>query len=439
MLEFADELTGFFSQPQDDPVIKEKDRRMSSEKVTFPGSAGTPLAGRLDLPDTQPQAFALFAHCFTCTKDVLAASRIARALTAHGIAVLRFDFTGLGGSDGDFANTNFTSNIADLIGAADYLRDHHAAPTILIGHSLGGAAVLAAAEHVPEARAVATIAAPAGIEHLLHLLSGSRREIEEAGEAEICLADRPFRIRKQLLDDITDQPQSDRISRLGAALLVMHSPTDQTVGIDNARLIFDAARHPKSFVSLDGADHLLTRAADARFAASVLASWASRYLDDDVHSVSSAAQFEDVEPGVVVVTENGRGPYGQRITAGPHVLSADEPAPVGHDTGPAPYDLVLAGLGACTSMTLRMYAARKKWPLESVTVTLRHSRMHAQDCEECETETGQLDRIDRTIELKGALDHEQRQQLLKIADRCPVHRTLHAEVAVRTTLASHDT
>ena len=418
---------------------------MRSEKVTFPGAGGTPLAGRLDLPDRQPRAFALFAHCFTCSKDVLAASRIANALTGFGIAVLRFDFTGLGGSGGDFANTDFTSNIADLVNAGDYLRKTHAAPTILVGHSLGGAAVLAAAEHIPEVRAVATIGAPADTEHLLHLLAESRHEIEAAGEAEICLAARPFKIRRQFLQDISHQPQADRIRRLNAALLVMHSPTDETVGIDNARSIYDAARHPKSFVSLDGADHLLVRAADARFAASMLATWASRYLDEDAppsSAPSSTSSESSVTPGVeqgqVVVTENGQGPYGQRITAGRHLLSADEPTPVGHDTGPSPYDLLLAGLGACTSMTLRMYAKRKQWPLERVRVSLRHSRIHATDCENCETQTGQLDRVERTIRLTGDLDDEQRQRLLEIADRCPVHRTLHSEVDVSTTLASDD-
>lgn len=414
---------------------------MRSEKVTFPGSGGTPLAGRLDQPDGQPQAFALFAHCFTCSKDVLAASRIANALTDFGIAVLRFDFTGLGGSGGDFANTNFTSNVADLVNAVGYLRDTHTAPTILVGHSLGGAAVLAAAQHIPEVRAVATIGAPADTDHLMQLLAESRHEIEETGEAEVCLAARTFRIRRQFLEDISHQPQTDTISRLGAALLVMHSPIDETVGVDNARSIFDAARHPKSFVSLDGADHLLTRAADARFAASVLAAWASRYLDEEVTGSPDAAApaAVDAEQGLVVVSENGRGPYGQLITAGGHLLNADEPTPVGHDTGPSPYDLLLAGLGACTSMTLRMYATRKGWPLESVSVSLRHSRIHAADCAECETRAGQLDRVERTVRLTGDLDDEQRQRLLEIADQCPVHRTLHSEVDVRTTLASNNT
>ena len=413
----------------------------TSTRIEFPGSGGAQLAGRLDLPETSPRAYALFAHCFTCTKDVLAASRIAQALTGFGIAVLRFDFTGLGGSGGDFANTDFTSNVGDLISAADYLRRHHQAPTILIGHSLGGAAVLAAAEHVPETRAVATIGAPAGTEHLLHLLAESAVEIEREGEAEVCLASRPFRIRKEFLDDVTSQPQAERIRRLGVPLLVMHSPNDETVGVENARTIFDAARHPKSFVSLDGADHLLTRPDDARFAASVLAAWASRYLDDDAVTPAqpTSSTALESEEGLVVVSESGRGPYGQRITAGGHVLSADEPAPVGHDTGPSPYDLLLAGLGACTSMTLRMYAARKGWPLENVSVSLRHSRIHAEDCADCATQSGRLDRIERVIDLTGDLDAEQRLRLLEIADRCPVHRTLHSEVDVRTTMAADDT
>ena len=408
---------------------------MSSEKIEFTGSGGGQLAGRLELPEGAPRAYALFAHCFTCTKDVLAASRISQALTGFGIAVLRFDFTGLGGSDGDFANTNFSSNVEDLVAAADHLRITHRAPVILIGHSLGGAAVLAAVEQIPETRAVATIGAPAGTDHLLHLIADSREEIEEKGEAEVCLAARPFRIRKQFLDDVTSQPQAERIRRLRTPLLVMHSPSDETVGIDNAREIFDVARHPKSFIALDGADHLLSSAVDARFAAGVLAAWASRYLDPS-EADAPAAKAAANDAGVVVVTENGRGPYGQDVTVGAHALLADEPEPVGRNTGPSPYDLLLASLGSCTSMTLRMYADRKKWPLEKVTVSLSHERIHARDCEDCETESGHLDRIDRTIELTGELDAEQRQRLLEIADRCPVHRTLHAEVDVRTTMAA---
>ncbi len=410
---------------------------MPTERVEFPGSNGATLAGRLDRPEGRPHAYALFAHCFTCSKDVLAASRIARELTGHGIAVLRFDFAGLGGSGGDFAHTNFSSNIEDLVHAAGYLREHHVAPTILIGHSLGGAAVIAATELLPDVRAVITIGAPAGTEHLMHLLAESRSEIERAGEAEVCLASRTFRIQKQFLDDITDQPQEQRVRDLDAALLVMHAPGDETVGIENARQIYDAARHPKSFVSLDGADHLLTRETDARFAAAMLATWASRYLDEpesgEAPATAPAASAGPAADGTVVVAENRRGRFGQDVTVGRHTLLADEPAPIGEDTGPSPYDLVLAGLGACTSMTLRMYADRKKWPLDGVTVSLRHSRIHAEDCEHCETETGHLDRVERSIELVGDLDEEQRGRLLEIADRCPVHRTLHGEVDVVTT------
>ncbi len=404
---------------------------LPNERVEFPGSSGSPLAGRLDLPAGAPRAFALLAHCFTCSKDVVAAARVAAALTAYGIGVLRFDFTGLGGSGGDFANTNFSSNVDDLVAAAGFLSEHHGAPSILIGHSLGGAAVLAAAERLPETRAVITIGAPADTDHLLHLLADDKQEILEHGEAEVSLASRTFRIQRQFLDDIQSQPQAERIANLDAALLVMHSPVDEIVGVDNAREIFEAARHPKSFVSLDGADHLLTRPRDAQYAASVIAAWATRYLDDE-----DAPRHEEVPAeGQVLVADNGVGKYGQRVAVGRHELTADEPAPLGEDSGPSPYDYVLAALGTCTSMTLRMYADRKEWPLQHVTVKLRHSRIHAEDCASCETETGQLDRVERTIELTGDLDDEQRERLLEIADKCPVHRTLHSEVSVITKLA----
>jgi len=405
-----------------------------SERLEFPGSQGSPLAARLDLPESTPRAYALFAHCFTCSKDVFAAARISRALTDFGIAVLRFDFTGLGQSGGDFANTNFSSNIEDLVHAADFLRDNHVAPSLLIGHSLGGAAVLAVANRIPEVRAVATIGAPADPDHLAHLLRESRAEIESCGEAEVQLAGRTFRIRRQFLDDIAAQPQAERIRSLGAALLVMHSPVDATVDAENARRIYDAARHPKSFVALDGADHLLTKPSDAAFAAGMLATWASRYAFDPIPEATAPARAADPAEGLVVVSENGTGTLAQNVTIGRHRLTADEPEPIGTDTGPSPYDFLLAGLGACTSMTVRMYAARKKWPLEKVTVTLRHSRIHAQDCADCETETGQVDRIERVIRFDGDLDADQRQKLREIADKCPVHRTLHSEIIIDTSV-----
>ena len=401
---------------------------MTTSAVHFPGAHGSRLAARLDRPDGTPRAFALFAHCFTCSKDTLAAARISAALAASGFAVLRFDFTGLGGSEGEFANTNFSSNIADLVAAADWLRAEHAAPQLLIGHSLGGAAVLAAAAKIPESVAVATIGAPSDPAHAARLLAPARAEIEAAGEAEVELAGRRFRVRKQFLDDIAAQPQREAIAGLRRALLVFHSPADTTVEISNAAEIFMAAKHPKSFVSLDRADHLLTRQEDAAYVATVLAAWASRYLPHQ-----PAAEKAAGTPGVVRVTETGSGKFAQEILVGPHRLIADEPAAVGgNDLGPSPYDLLLAGLGACTAMTLRMYADHKKLPLEKVSVELQHSKIHATDCADCETKEGKIDRIERVVDIRGPLDDEQRKRLLEIADKCPVHRTLHSEVLIET-------
>ncbi len=405
---------------------------ISSEKLTFTGADGVELAARLDLPTGPPLAYALFAHCFTCTKDIFAAARIATGLAEQGIAVLRFDFTGLGHSEGEFANTNFSSNVADLVCAADYLRESRAAPKVLIGHSLGGAAVLAAAPRVPEALAVATIGAPGDPAHVRHLFQAARPEIEAKGEAEVLLAGRPFRIRKQFLEDIEKHKLAATLAGLRKALLVFHAPRDATVGIENAGEIFTAAKHPKSFVSLDDADHLLSRREDAVYVATVLAAWATRYLGR-----AEAPEAPRAAPGTVVVREAGEGRFAQHIAAGKHMLRADEPEDFGgNDSGPGPYDLLLAGLGACTSMTLRMYAARKQWPLDRVTVTLHHEKIHAEDCADCETKEGRIDRIERSLILEGTLDAGQRTKLLEIADKCPVHKTLESEVAIETELAS---
>ncbi|MEE8433463.1 MAG: alpha/beta fold hydrolase [bacterium] len=336
---------------------------IQSKKIEFPNASGEMLAARLDRPAARPRAYALFAHCFTCSKDVLAAARISAGLAGEGIAVLRFDFTGLGGSGGDFANTNFSSNVDDLVAAAGWLAAQHEAPKLLIGHSLGGAAVLAAAGRISQAAAVATIGAPCDPEHVAHLLKDKEADIRQHGEAEVVLAGKTFRITRQFLEDIAQQPMIEAIGKLRKALLVMHSPTDQVVGIENAGRIFGAAKHPKSFISLDGADHLLTRRADSAYAASVLSAWASRYIRQDVGTIQQGPSVA-AEPGTVVVTENGDGPFAQSINAAGHPLRADEPESIGgHDTGPGPYDLLLSALGACTAMTLRMYASRKGWPL----------------------------------------------------------------------------
>ena len=398
--------------------------------IHFPGADGAMLAARLDLPAQAPRAYALFAHCFTCSKESLAATRISAALTQHGIGVLRFDFTGLGGSAGDFSNTNFSSNVADLIAAANWLTAHHGAPKILIGHSLGGAAVLAAAGKIAGAVAVATIGAPYGPAHVARLLGAATAEIESAGEAEVLLAGRAFRIKKQFLEDISSQNTTAHIAALGTALLIMHSPRDTTVSIDNAAQIFMAAKHPKSFVSLDTADHLLTGREDAIYVAAVLAAWAGRYLGAVPDVAESAANH-----GMVSVSETREGKFTQSIQIGAHQLRADEPVTMGGgDSGPSPYDLLLAGLGACTSMTLRLYAEQKQWPLERVTVHLRHEKVHATDCADCETKEGKIDRIEREIKIDGALDDAQRARLLEIANKCPVHKTLHSEVWIPTRL-----
>ncbi|MFQ5985715.1 MAG: alpha/beta fold hydrolase, partial [Alphaproteobacteria bacterium] len=405
---------------------------------TFPGARGANLAARLDLPEGTPAAYALFAHCFTCSKDILAASRISAALVERGIAVLRFDFTGLGSSEGEFASTDFSSNVDDVAAAADVLRDRFVAPKILVGHSLGGTAVLAAAGRVPDAVAVATVNAPYDPAHVRHLLADAVPEIEAVGEAEVVVAGRAFRIRKQFLDDIGEQNMRRAVAGLGKALIVFHAPRDRTVSVDNARLIFEAARHPKSFVSLDDADHLLTRKADAAYVGAVLAAWAGRYIDSEGATADASSPRPEPEavPGAVVVAETGEGRFAQTIAADGHVLRADEPAAYGGtDTGPSPYDLVLAGLGACTSITVRMYADQKKWPLERVEVRLRHDRIHAEDCETCETREGKIDRIERELELTGPLQPEQRERLLEIAEKCPVHRTLESEKLIVTRLA----
>ena len=402
---------------------------MPAEKFDFPNAEGHTLAALLDRPDGPVRAVALFAHCFTCGKDNKAARRIAEGLKLHGIAVLRFDFTGLGASEGEFANTTFSSNVDDLVAAADRLRQTLAAPAILVGHSLGGAAVLAAAHRISEARAVVTIGAPADPAHVTGLLKDQVATIALEGEAEVTLGGRQFRVRRAFLDDIAEQMLTARIANLHKALLVFHAPTDDTVGIDNASHIFLAAKHPKSFISLAGADHLISRPGDAAYVANVIAAWAERYLD----MTADDQPTDDTESGAVVVRETRRGKFQQEVIVGRHRLLADEPESVGGmDSGPGPYDLLLAGLGACTSMTLRLYAERKQLPLEQTTVRLSHNKIHAADCAHCETTEGMVDHIERAITLDGELDAEQRARLIEIADKCPVHRTLESEIDIHT-------
>ena len=400
-----------------------------SRKVESPGATGAMLAARLDLP-AEPRAFALFAHCFTCGKDIFAASRIAEGLAARDIAVLRFDFTGIGSSEGEFANTNFSSNVGDLVAAADYLRQNHGPPAMLIGHSLGGAAALAAAPHVPDATAVVTIGAPASAAHVTHNFAANLADMVAKGTAEVTLAGRTFTITKQFLDDLTGQNFLDDLAEMRKALLVCHAPQDEYVGIENASAIFTAARHPKSFLSLDTADHLLRRRSDGIYVADVIATWASRYL-------AVGEQRPALPDGVVEVSETRGGHLVQRIRAGRHLLVADEPVAVGgEDAGPGPYDYLLAALGACTSMTMRLYAERKGISADRFSIRLSHRRIHAEDCTDCDTKDGDIGEITRDITIAGDVTGAERARLMEIADRCPVHQTLSHEIKIRSSLVS---
>lgn len=397
--------------------------------VRFRGSNGTDLVGTLDLPDGAPRAVALFAHCFTCDRTSRAASRVGRTLAEAGFAVLRFDFTGLGDSDGSFAETTFTTNLEDLRAAARWLGGELEPPRLLVGHSLGGAAVLAIAGELDSVDAVAVIGAPSTPAHVSRLLDDA--EPEPDGHLAVTIGRRSLHINPGLARDLAAQPQLDRIATLGKPLLVLHAPADAVVGVEEARTIFETARHPKSFVALDGADHLLLRGEDADFAGRMIATSSGRY----VRGGEADRATTSAVPGAVVVDElDGADGYAHVATAGPHTWLVDEPHEVGGgDTGPGPYDVLLSALGACTSMTMRMYARRKGWEYGRARVTLRHGRVHASDCETCETTSGHVDRIERHIALDPALPEEQRDALLAIADRCPVHRTLLGEVEILTT------
>jgi uncharacterized OsmC-like protein/alpha-beta hydrolase superfamily lysophospholipase len=408
---------------------------MGKIKLEFENEAGETLAGLLETPpeNVVTGRYAIFAHCFTCGKDIAAASRISRSLSARGIAVLRFDFTGLGNSDGDFANSNFSSNVQDLLAAAAKLTADYQAPQLLIGHSLGGAAVLSAAQQIDSIKAVATIGSPATASHVEHLFQAGVDLIEKQGEAKVKIGGRQFSIKKQMLDDIDRYNSTAGIKNLNAALIVFHSPVDSIVSIDQAAEIYQAAKHPKSFISLDDADHLLSKASDANYVGATLAAWASRYLEiEDFNDASSLAEQPALAAGEVLVTELDKK-FLRAMFSDSHRLLADEPEKYGgSNLGPSPYDLLLMSLGACTSMTLRMYASRKKLALDDIEIKLVHQRVHAEDCVDC---NDKIERITRSISLKGDLSEEQKQRLMEIADKCPVHRTLESDPQIVTELA----
>ena len=404
---------------------------MSLSKVSFINSEGQKLSGRLELPaDQHPHNFALFAHCFTCNKNLSAVRNISRGLTSQGFGVLRFDFTGLGESEGDFEDTNFSGNVEDLVAAANFLKEEYQAPTVLIGHSLGGAAAIFAASELDSIKAVVTVGAPSNPKHVTHLLKSNLEEIEANGKAVVNLSGRDFTIKKQFIDDLQTKSLPEVAKNLNKALLVMHSPQDLTVEIKNAEEIYIAAKHPKSFVSLDGADHLLMRKEDSVYVGKVIAGWASRYVDiPETPKINSQHQ-------VVASLDDSEG-YTTQMKVGNHYMVADEPESVGgKDFGPSPYELVSAGLSACTAMTIKMYVARKGWKLENVEVHTSYGKTHAIDCENCEDPNAIIDTFEREIKLEGELDEKQIKRILQIADKCPVHKTLHSETQVITKLIS---
>lgn len=400
---------------------------MNLQKVTFSNKNGDTLVGRLALPANQePHNFVLFAHCFTCNKNFPAIRNISRALTTEGFGVLRFDFTGLGESEGEFADTNFSGNVGDLVEAANYLKENYSSPTLIIGHSLGGAAAILASEEISSIKAIATIGAPSDPKHVTHIFKDKLETIENTGVAEVNVGGRSFTVKNQFLNDLRSQSLEERIKNNRKALLILHSPQDTVVGINNSKEIYIAAHHPKSFVSLDGADHLLSNVEDGKYTGNLIAAWAKRYLDlpkstplDTKHQVVASLDKEDG--------------FTTEMKIGNHYFTADEPISFGgNDFGPSPYEFVSAGLSACTAMTIQMYTKRKKWPLENVQVHTSYKKVHAEDCENCESSNSKIDTFEREIKLVGTLAAPQIAKILEIADKCPVHRTLENKIHINT-------
>lgn len=399
----------------------------TSEVCGFNSERGHPLSAQVDRPDGPILGAVLFAHCFTCSKDLRVERQISQALAAQGFAVLSFDFTGLGRSGGDFVEATFSSDVSDIRAAAAHLADTVAPATVLVGHSLGGAAVLSAAPDIPSVRAVATIGTPADPRHVLHAIEGDLDAIRRHGHASARIGGRTFTVGRSLLEDLPTADIKSRLRRFGGATLIMHAPRDQVVGIENAETLYRSARHPKSFVSLDNADHLLTDNKDAVYAATVIAAWASRYLPTTGRDGTMTRYQRDGacarNVGGLLTTLESRG----------YTLVADEPAGIGGtERGPSPYDYLAMALAACTAMTIRLYAERKNWVVGAIDVTVTHHRVHADDCRDCDHATGYIDRLDRTLRFPENLTEEQIAALERIASRCPVHRTLEGQIEVHT-------
>ncbi|WP_296703247.1 bifunctional alpha/beta hydrolase/OsmC family protein [Algoriphagus sp.] len=404
---------------------------MNPLKLTFRNRKGLDLAAHLYIPlDQNPRFYAVFAHCFTCSQNFSAVRRISTSLSQQGIAVLSFDFTGLGRSDGEFEESTFSSNISDLLDASDFLERNYESPKMMVGHSLGGAAVMYASFDLPKVEAVITIGAPAFPGHIKKLFKESISKIKEMGSAEVVIGGRPFRVSKQFLEDLEQKPLENMLKKLNKSLLIMHSPQDEIVDIQNAAELYNAAKHPKSFISLDGSDHMVSKETDSEYVGEVIASWSKRYVSLE----KTTENLYDTEGNQVKVRLSGPG-FTTEIKTPHHHMIADEPLEVGGDNlGPNPYDFLMASLGSCTAMTLKMYADRKKWKLNEVTVFLNHDKVHLNDSKNPSEKESKVSRFTRLINLEGALDEDQRQRLLEISHRCPVHRTLEEDIVIQTLL-----
>ncbi|WP_194774791.1 bifunctional alpha/beta hydrolase/OsmC family protein [Pararhodonellum marinum] len=401
---------------------------MKIEKVSFENKNGFQLSARLYHPlDEIPRFYAIFAHCFTCSKNFSAVSNISDALCREGIAVLSFDFTGLGNSEGDFEDTDFSSNVQDLIDAAKYLEEHFEAPELLVGHSLGGAASILAADQIESVLGVVTIGSPAKADHATKLFKDQVDTIKEKGSAKVNIGGKSFYLKKEFVEDLEQQKLLQVLKDMRKSILIFHSPQDEIVDISNAAELYQAAYHPKSFISLDQADHLLNDVSDSQYVGQMISSWSDRYL-------TKASESHDTKGHQVKVRLSGKH-YTSEIKTPDHHLVADEPTDLGgKNLGPTPYDLLMAALGACTVMTLKMYAERKKWDLKEVTVYLDHDKVHKKDSEDVEKPEAKVSRFSRALKIEGKLDDEQLKRLVEIANRCPVHRTLHEEIVVETKL-----
>lgn len=401
---------------------------MKKEKVSFKGDQNQEISAVIHFPaDQKPNNFAIFAHCFTCNKNFKAVKNISQGLTQYGYAVLSFDFTGLGDSEGNFADTNFSTNLSDLVKAAEFLKENYDPPTLLVGHSLGGAAVLMAASQIESVTAVATIGAPAQPEHVLHLIKGGVDEIKKNGEAEVSIGGRPFKIKEQFIKDLQRNKELNNLEELRKAILILHSPQDDVVSIKNAREIYSKAHHPKSFVSLDGADHLLSKKEDSVYAGEIIAIWSKKYR-------TNAKENRPKTDSQTVAKIGGQEDnYTTQLVAEGHHLISDEPENIGGDNfGPSPYGLLTSALAACTAITLRMYANRKKWPVDEIEVHVNQQKRHDKDSENCDSGEGKITFFDRKIAIKGNLDAKQIKRLIEIANNCPVHKTLEADIKITT-------